>query len=665
MTTAKQDAILKLGQNRRLAHAVLFKHRHPDETPDFHIDLMNLWHSDDPRVLIMALREGAKSTVGEEEIILDACYQRFHNMLIVGETSERAVDRLRAIKHEFEYNEFLIELFGGMKGSTWNEDKIILQNNICIQARGRDQSFRGIKHLDWRPDFLWADDFEDKESVKTLESRDYWTRVFMTVILPALDKRAKVRITGTPLDEDCMLYRLRKEKMRDGKPRWTTREYPIEYVNQETGTRTPIWPARYPLEHIDNLKQSYEEQGLTREYMMEYMVQASNPELQRFRPEHIRVAPHIRTWQPTYAIYDPARTTNRETSSMTGHVVASWVGNRMVIWEGDGRFLKPDELIEDLFRVNERYSPIEVGVEKTGLNEWIMQPIRQEQLKRRILLPMRPLDAPKGKIEFIASLQMFFEAGEIEFAVECPELRKQLLSFPTGRLDAPNALAYMLKIRPGLPVIEGFSHLNVMEDLPRIKTRPYYLALNADMGLVTAVLCQHIDGALWVLADWVQEGDPGAVMRALMTDASMEISGTSRPVIGPSHFKQFDTVGLVPAVRKQISTIFTGGDGVQGREEIRRYMRTILRGMSALQVSSKATWTIRALSGGYARQVVKTGALSGEAVKNVYRVLMEGMEAFAGLLPQTANDGIDDTPHYAVSPQGVRYMTARPQPSYR
>src|SRR4051812_48480218 len=113
---AKQEVILKLGRDRRLAHNVLFRRRHPDETPEFHLDMIDLWRSSDPRVLIMALREGAKSTVGEEEIILDACYQSFHNAIIVGETFDRAADRLRAIKHELEYNDFLIELFGGMKG---------------------------------------------------------------------------------------------------------------------------------------------------------------------------------------------------------------------------------------------------------------------------------------------------------------------------------------------------------------------------------------------------------------------------------------------------------------------------------------------------------------------------------------------------------------------
>jgi hypothetical protein len=159
-----------------------------------------------------------------------------------------------------------------------------------------------------------------------------------------------------------------------------------------------------------------------------------------------------------------------------------------------------------------------------------MQPLRHEQTRRRVILPMRALDAPKGKIDFIGSLQPFFQAHEVEFAVECPELKKQLLSFPTGRLDAPNALAYMLKMRPGLPMLDGFGHLQRDRGLAAGARAAVLLALNADLGLTTAVLCQHVDGALWVLADWVREGDPGEVMKGIMTDAS--IDGCRNPAAG-------------------------------------------------------------------------------------------------------------------------------------
>lgn len=660
MDDVKQQTILKLGRDRQLAHAVLFKRRHPDITPEFHKDMIRLWNGPDQRVLIMAMREGAKSTVGEEEIILDALFRLFRNAVIVGETVERAADRLRAVKYELEYNDFLIELFGGQRGPTWNEDKIVLQNGVCIQAKGRDQSFRGIKHLDWRPDFMWADDYEDKESVKTPEQRDYWTRNMMSVLIPALDRRAKIRITGTPLDDDCMLYRLRKERKVDGTPRWVTREYPIEYIGAD-GARTPTWPARYPLDYIDSVKQSYEEQGMLEDYMREYMVQASNPQLRRFKAEDMKVVPHVRTWQPTLAMYDPARTTKKETSSMTGWVVASWIGHKLIVWDAGGQFWLPNEMVSHMFEVEEKHSPIEIGVEETGLNEWIMQPIRHEQLRRRTLLPVRGINAPKGKIEFIGSLQNFFAAGEIEFAKELPELKKQLLAFPTGRLDVPNALAYMLKMRPGLPVLEGFGHLNVVEDLPRVNTRPLFLALNAEMGVVTAVLCQHVDGALWVLADWVREGEPGEVLGPLLTDVSMEFSKTPQLVAGVQHFKQFDTIGLVAAARRVPMQVKTGGDPVFGRDELRTYIRTTRHGSPALMVTTRATWTLRAFAGGYARAVVKGGGIAGEPVKNVYRVLCEGIEAFAGLLPRNLDEGMDGSPHYAMTAQGVRYMTALPR----
>jgi hypothetical protein len=661
MDDTRSQAILKLGSDRKLAHAVLFAHRHPDATPQFHHDMQDRWTSPAARVLIMAFRQGAKSTVGEEEVILDALFQSFHNMVIVGETAERAADRLRAIKYELEYNDFISELFGGMRGPTWNEDKVVLQNNVCIQARGRDQSFRGIKHLDWRPDFLWVDDYEDKESVKTPESREFWKKNFMSVILPALDRRAKVRITGTPLDEDSLLMNLEKEMRADRvTPMWVTARYPIEYVGDD-GERVATWPARFDLDHIDELKHSYEEQGMLSDYMMEYMVQASNPQLKKFKAEQMRVVPHIRTWQPTLAMYDPARTKNEKTSSMTGHVVASWIGHKLVIWEADGRFLLPDAIIDDLFRVEEQYSPIEIGMEETGLNEWVMQPLRHEQIRRRTMLPLRAINAPKGKIDFIGSLQPFFAAGEVEFATELPELKKQLLSFPTGRLDVPNALAYLLRMRPGLPVIDGFGAVNVVEDLPRVTSRPHYLALNADMGVVSAVLCQHVDGALWVLGDWLREGDPGEVLGGILTDVSMEIGRTPKPVAGLQHFKQFDTIGLMAAARRVPIDVLSGGELIYGREELRKIMRLTRRGQPALLVSSNATWTTRALAGGYARKIVKGGDLSGVPVNNVYKVLCEGLESFAGLLPSTAEQDTDYSPHYAVNERGIRYMTALPR----
>src|SRR5215831_8588919 len=160
----KEEALTALGTDMVLAHMSVFEHRHPQKTPPFHKEIISLWHCDHPRVLIQAFRGAGKSSIAEEAITLQACLRRFKNGIILGETYERAVERLRAIKHELENNDFLEHLFGKLVGPTWAEDKIILSNGVIIQCFGRGQSLRGSKHLAMRPDRAFLDDIENKES---------------------------------------------------------------------------------------------------------------------------------------------------------------------------------------------------------------------------------------------------------------------------------------------------------------------------------------------------------------------------------------------------------------------------------------------------------------------------------------------------------------------
>jgi hypothetical protein len=86
-------------------------------------------------------------------------------------------------------------------------------------------------------------------------------------------------------------------------------------------------------------------------------------------------------------------------------------------------------------------------------------------------------------------LQPFFASGEITFAKDIPAIR-QFMSFPSGRIDFPNALAYALLMRPGQPVYEDFSHQHVAEELGAHADAPVFLCLNAAQSLTTAVACQ-------------------------------------------------------------------------------------------------------------------------------------------------------------------------------
>ena len=374
----------------------------------------------------------------------------------------------------------------------------------------------------------------------------------------------------------------------------------------------------------------------------------------------LRIEPVIRTWQNVYGMYDPARTVN-PTSATTGHAQWSWIGARLIVWDGWGKMMMPDEIIADMFEFNERMHPVWIGVEEDGLNQWLLQPIRHEQVRRGIVLPIKAVKAPKGKIDFIRGLQPYFNAREVVFARDLPELWRQFLSFPSGRIDAPNAMAYAPRLRPGAPMYEEFGARNVADDLRPMSGRPLWLAMSCSASSVTAALCQVLDGAIRVYADWVREGDAGQVFEGLMKDIVMEAGQRPRLVMPPIHYDRYNNLGLRQAAMKWNHDVRQGTPMEMGRSVIRDLLKRDILNVSGLLVGSKAVWTGNGFAGGYCRSVLKGGMLAEWAEEGPYRVMMEGIESFAGLLKagMAAEDDGEAELHYDTTSGGRRFLSAR------
>lgn len=648
--TGAEELIERLARSPRLLHATLFQHRHPDVTPDFHLEMIDDWWSDHPYVGEEAFRGGAKSTIAEEAITGMACLRKFKNGVILGDNETRAKERLMSIKHELTTNDFIEELFGPLEGDTWTETKIVLKNGVALHALGRGQSMRGTKHLSERPDMVFGDDMEGEEDILTPEARDKFRSWWFKVVIPALAPKRRVRVAGTPLHPESWLVRTKKASG------WKFKSYPIKFRGPD-GEWVATWPARFPLEKVNEIEQTYIEAGATQEFQQEYMVQAEDPAIKAFTADLIKVEPTVRTWHATYVMVDPARTV-KTTSATTGFVAFSWINNRLMVWEGYGKKAKPDEIIADMFDLDDRYAPITIGVERDGLEEFILQPLRHEQIRRGYAIPIRPMKAPKGKMDFIRGLQPFFKAGEVIFAKDLPELRAQMLGFPTGAIDIPNALAYALILRPGQPIYENFGTANVVEEIFKLPRATMYLAVGATTMYTTAVLVQVNDGVFNVLADWVREGDPGAVLGGIVADAGLEAGQRPKLYGDPQHFGNYDTVGLRGAARKIPADLSQGGLGLDGRDEIRALLKRQIRGGPALRVSHRARWTLNAFAGGYCKEVAKNGQLMEFASDGPYKTLMEGLESFASLL-KMGHLGEDQPVNWQTTSDGRRYISSR------
>lgn len=635
------------------AHQVLFAHRHPDATPPFHGDMIIIWHSAEENALIMTFREGGKSTIAEEAIVIQALMRQFRNGVLLGENQPRAIDRLEAIKHELMNNAKIADIFGDQMGPTWGASKIIMRNGVVLQALGSRQEVRGMKHLDTRPDFLVGDDMESEEDVKDPEARHATLRWFFGELVPALDKNHRIRIMATPLDRESLPMTLAQM------PDWYTLKVPIKTKDPRTGDWRATWPGRYPMEWIDKKEKMMQGHGLHDAFMREYMCEAEDPAKKIFTANMIKVVPRVHVWQAVYTMYDPARTVN-ERSATTGYASFSWIGNKLIVWEGDGLTLKPDEIVSHMFDADARLHPVEIGVEKDGLELFITQPVRHEMLKRRRILPLREMKAPTGKNSFIEGLQPLFKSGEVEFAQELPGLKAQLLSYPSGKIDAPNALAYSLMMRPGLPIYDNFAHMHVVESPMRFETEPFWLALNATAAVTTAVLIQQYGDLLHVLADWVNEGDPGTALEAILKSAQLEAGAKVRPIVPAKHFQVYDAIGMRGAAAQIPIELRIGGELMEGRQLLRDQMTRQIRGAPAFTVASSARWTLNALSAGYCRDVTVKGLVLETPKPGIYATLMEGVEAFAALLKIGMLEEAQPV-NWAFTPEGVRYKTILPQ----
>lgn len=659
----REKYITEVALNPVLAHDALFGDEHKNDTTPYHRQMIRLMHSDDANGLGMCFRGFGKSTIGEEAVVVQGALKRTKNIIILCENEDRAIDRLRQVKHFYETNEILHTVFDVVPGHTWQETKAVTSTGVIYQAYGRGQSLRGAKYLEGRPDYILLDDLEDLESVATPEARRKTRKWLTSTVLPALEPGGRVRMLATPLNPEALAPTLAKD------PAWTTITVPIMF-RQADGQWVPTWPDRFPVEFSLKMWEDMKRLGQSEDFMQEYLCEATDPSVQTFTADMLRVVPQARRkHEATYAIYDPARTTHK-TSATTGKVVASWRGSKLIVWQATAKRMSPSEIVADMFEVDAAFQPVAIGFEENGLNEWALQPIRTAQAQRGVTLPLRPLRAPKGKLDFIRGLQPYFAAHEVEFACDMPDLRDQLLGFPTGLIDAPNALAYMLKLRVGLPIYENFREENIVAEMAPVRGKPLWLCVNADGQIVTGVLCQMHQGHLRVLADWLAEGDPGQVLRDILGEATLSapssgsrdgktgVAGVSPGRAGPrllvprSHFERVASIGLIKTGRLLTGDVTKGGDIGDGREELRRMTAQRSHGEPALQVAETASWSLRAFSGGYARALDAT-----EPAENAYRVLMEGLEAFAGLL-RTGALADDRQANYGYTPDGRRFLSA-------
>lgn len=220
-------------------------------------------------VTLMAFRGSGKSTIMTLSYpiwsIVGTQEKKF--VLIVSQTQNQARLHLTNLKRELEGNELLKDDIGPFQevNDEWGANSIVISNyNARITAVSTEQSIRGMRHEQYRPDLIICDDIEDLSSTKTKEGRDRTFSWFNGEIIPVGDRSTKIIVVGNLLHEDCLIMKLQR---LINEYKLTGHSFAFPLVDKES---SPLWKDKFKTpKDVENIKKSIaSESAYYREYLL-------------------------------------------------------------------------------------------------------------------------------------------------------------------------------------------------------------------------------------------------------------------------------------------------------------------------------------------------------------------------------------------------------------
>jgi predicted phage terminase large subunit-like protein len=257
-------------QSHYLFFHIYFSSHISYKTASFQKQMLNIAQDDSIRTaVITAFRGSGKSTIMSLSYPIWAMIglQQKKHILIISQTQTLCREMLDNIRDELETNSLLVNDFGPFRDKTcrWSSSALLVSSyGSRIAAVSCEESIRGIRHREYRPDLLIIDDIEDLNSVKTKEGRDKIFNKLTRDIFPTGDTGTKKIIVGNKLHEDGLMMRLKRTIKEDTVDK-IYREYPLLDDKGKC-----LWQDKFRTEKeiVDLKNDIFSESAWLREYLL-------------------------------------------------------------------------------------------------------------------------------------------------------------------------------------------------------------------------------------------------------------------------------------------------------------------------------------------------------------------------------------------------------------
>lgn len=413
------------------------------ETPPFHNEIFRILQNEKIKLaVIAAFRGSAKSTVVTTAYVLWSILgvQQKKFIIVCSQTEAKARQHLNNIKYQLLNNELLKKDLGPFeeeRNNLGNATALIIKRmNVKIMICSIEQSIRGMRHNEYRPDLIILDDIEDMNSVKTKEGRNKTFEWLTGDIIPAGTSKTRIIAIGNLLHEDCVLKRLEK-KIEQGEVKLMNgiyREYPIIDAKGN-----PLWAGKYPTP--ESIEEEREKALDDVSWHREYLLKIISSDEQIVKPEWINLYDKFPTdgFRGIYIGVDLAigeKETNDCTSVVIGYVFGMGKNMKMYIkpkpFNARVSFPEQAEYLASLIaREKMTHNRVKVYVEDVGYQRALVQYFDSNKYDIEAV--------PVGKMSKSVRLQLttpLLKESMVLFPEQgCEELIEQLLGFGKEKHD--------------------------------------------------------------------------------------------------------------------------------------------------------------------------------------------------------------------------------------
>ena len=350
-------------------------------------------------------------------------YQESSFILTIGSSQGKAVMQSENLKGELIYNELIKGFFGNVTPQSreasfskelWqtmrqNEEGIVVPGTYILPI-GANQGSRGFIIGNSRPDEIFADDICD-ETNKTDKAFSDTIDWFYGAVQNCVDQgkggKYKVCYIGTPIDRRDVLTSLLSH------PDWVKIHIPL------CGTELKsYYPAYMDDGDLQKLASGYRNSKPAKwdVFCREFLLLAINPEDVKFSEDLFRYydPAEIKLSDYEWIILDDSARTTKKDSADTAIIVVglSYKENKILFHDVSFGQMHPDEHYNELFNLADRYNVRAIGVDVTGLHEYITYPMTNEMVRRGKVYEIIEINATGDKDErIVSSLLPLYRAG--------------------------------------------------------------------------------------------------------------------------------------------------------------------------------------------------------------------------------------------------------------